>query len=183
MLVPLPTFRTPPKGTAQQLGDLYADLGEELCAWPAGSYEETLLWRGLHFYSRWLLWAPTGGLPAHTPPAQRAAVRRDLVLSRISLARAGRWDLLANSAQREAERRAQKRSGAALSAGLEGRALANEVQRRVHKAEWRSAASLLQSRGLAPPTEETRKALERKLVGGPSDLLPPGFGRGVLGTG
>ena len=44
----------------------------------------------------------------------------------------------------EAERRAKSRKTTSLSAGLEGRALANEVQRRVHKAEWRSAASLLQ---------------------------------------
>ena len=57
--------------------------------------------------------------------------------------------------------------------------MANEVQRRVHKAEWRSAASLLQSRGIAPLSAETRD----KLVGGAEDLLParerPGHGRGV----
>ena len=29
LLTPLPTFRTPPKGTAQQLGDLFADLADE----------------------------------------------------------------------------------------------------------------------------------------------------------
>ena len=51
--------------------------------------------------------------------------------------------------------------------------MANEVQRRLHKGEWRSAASLLQSRGLAPPTAKTRNDLEKKLLGGPSDLLPP----------
>ena len=92
--------------------------------------------------------------------------------------------MLARAAQKEAERRAKGRRTTSLSAGLEGRALANEVQRRAHKAEWRSAASLLQSRGLAPPTAATRGALERKLVGGPSDLLPPrvrpaGMGSGV----
>ena len=57
------------------------------------------------------------------------------------------------------------------------------MQRRVHKAEWRSAASLLQSRGIAPPTADTRDKLEKKLVGGADDLLParerPGHGRGV----
>ena len=89
------------------------------------------------------------------------------------MARAGRWDLLARTAQKEAETRARRRGNSPLPAGLEGRALANEVQRRVHKGEWRSAASLLQSRGVAPPTEETRQALAQKLVGGPSDRLPP----------
>ena len=128
---------------------------------------------GIHCFSRWLLWAPTSGLPAHAPAAQREAIRRDAVLSRVSLARAGRWDLLARAAQKEAEARARRRSKSPLPARLEGRALANEVQRRVRKGEWRSAASLLQSRGVAPPTEETRKALEQKLVGGLDDLLPP----------
>ena len=69
LLFPLPTFRAVPKGTGQQLGDLFADLAEELGAWPAGSEEGGHLWTGLHCFSRWLLWAPTGGLPAHTPPA------------------------------------------------------------------------------------------------------------------
>ena len=156
LLTPLPTFRVVPKGAAKQLGDLFADLGDELGAWPAGTDEEAHLWTGLLSLSRWLLWAPTGGLPAHTPPAQREAARRDLVLTRISIARAGRWDLLAQSAQREAERRAERRGNTPLAAGLEGRALANEVQRRVHKAEWRSAASLLQSRGGPPPLRRRR---------------------------
>ena len=112
-------------------------------------------------------------MPAHTPPAQREAARRDQVLARISMARAGQWELLAQTAQREAERRAQRRGHPALSAGLEDRALANAVQSRAHKGEWRSAASLLQSRGVAPPTNHTRDALARKLVGGPDDVLPP----------
>ena len=112
-------------------------------------------------------------MPAHSPPAQREALRRDAVLTRIGLARAGQWQLLAQTAQREAERRAQRRGHAAPSGGLEGRALANAVQSRAHKGEWRSAASLLQSRGVAPPTGHTRDALARKLVGGPGDLLSP----------
>ena len=173
LLTPLPTFRSAPKGTAEQLGDLFADLGEELLAWPAGSDEEAHLWRGIHCFSRWLLWAPTGGLPAHAPAAQREAVRRDAVLGRVSLARAGRWNPLARTAQKEAETSARRRANSPLPAGLGGKALANEVQRRVHKGEWRSAASLLQSRGVAPPTEETRQALAQKLVGGPSDRLAP----------
>ena len=37
---PLPTFRAPPKGTTAQLGDLFADLAEELFSWPADSDEE-----------------------------------------------------------------------------------------------------------------------------------------------
>ena len=183
LLTPLPTFRVVPKGAGPQLGDLFADLAEELCARPAESEDEAHLWTGLHCFGRWLLWAPTGGLPAHTPPAAREAARREQVLSRISLARAGRWDLLARAAQKEAESRAERRKKAPLPAGLQGPALANEVQRRVHKAEWRSAASLLQSRGIAPPTADTRDKLEKKLVGGADDLLParerPGHGRGV----
>ena len=173
LLAPLPTFRAVPKGTADQLGDLYADLVEELCQWAPDSDEEACLWAGVHCLFRWVLWAPTGGLPAHTPAAQREAVRREVVLSRIAMARAGRWELLAEGAAREAKRRASRRAHAPLRHGLEGRALANEVQRRVHKGEWRGAASLLQSRGLAPPTEATRAALQRKLVGGPDDALPP----------
>ena len=161
-----------PKGATPALGDLFADLAEELCAWPAGSEEEALLWAATHNLSRWVLWAPSGGLPKHTPPAEREAAKRDLVLGRIALARAGRWEHLASTAQREAQRRASRRGNAPTPCGLEGRALANEVQRRLHKGEWRHAASLLQSRGLAPPTAATRAALERKLVGGPNDLLP-----------
>ena len=143
LLTPLPTLRSTPKGTGEQLGDLFADLAEELLAWPAGSDEEAQLWMGIHCFSRWLLWAPTSGLPAHAPAAQREAIRRDAVLGRVSLARAGRWDLLARAAQKEAEARARRRSNSPLPAGLEGRALANEMQRRVHKGEWRSPASLL----------------------------------------
>ena len=124
--------RSTPKGTGEQLGDLFADLAEELLAVPAGSDEEAQLWMGIHCFSRWLLWAPTSGLPAHAPAAQREAIRRDAVLGRVSLARAGRWDLLARAAQKEAEARARRRSNSPLPAGLEGRALANEVQRRVH---------------------------------------------------
>ena len=120
-----------------------------------------------------MILTPTDGMPAHSPPAQREAVRRDAGLTRIGLARAGQWQLLAQTAQREAERRAQRRGHAAPSAGLEGRALANAAQNRAHKGEWRSAASLLQSRGVAPPTGHTRDALARKLVGGPGDLLSP----------
>ena len=123
-------------------------------------------------------------MPAHTPPAARKAIRRDVVLGRITLARAGRWDLLANTAQREAERRAGQRARSQLPSSLAGRALANEAQRRLHKGEWRNAASLLQSRGIAPPTEDTRKDLAKKLKGGPEDLLlprcrPVGHGAGV----
>ena len=155
LLLPLPTFRALPKGTADQVGDLYADLAEELSAWPADSAEAAALWVGTHCLFRWLLWAPTGGLPAHTPPAQREAARRETVLARIAMARAGRWETLAEGAAKEARRRAKGRAHAPRPNGLEGRALANEVQRRVHKGEWRSAASLLQSRGLAPPTAAT----------------------------
>ena len=84
LLTPLPTFRVVPKGAGPQLGDLFADLAEELCARPAESEDEAHLWTGLHCFGRWLLWAPTGGLPAHTPAAQRTAIRRDLVLGRIT---------------------------------------------------------------------------------------------------
>ena len=173
LLTPLPTFRTVPKGAAPAVGDLFADLAEQLCAWPADSEEEALLWGATHNLSRWVLWAPTGGLPRHTPPAQREELKRDLVLGRIALAKAGRWEHLANAAQKEAERRASRRARTPAPRSLEGTALANEVQRRVHKGEWRSAASLLQSRGLAPATADTRRALGRKLKGGPEDLLPP----------
>ena len=165
LLTPLPTFRTVPKGAAPALGDLFADLAEQLCAWPADSEEEELLWAATHNLSRWVLWAPTGGLPRHTAPAQREEARRDLVLGRIALAKAGRWEHLANAAQKEAERRATRRARAPAPRSLGGTALANEVQRRVHKSEWRSAASLLQSRGLAPATGDTRRALRRKLEG------------------
>ena len=173
LLLPLPTFRALPKGTADQVGDLYADLAEELSAWPADSEEEAALWVATHCLFRWLVWAPTGGLPAHTPPAQREAARREAVLARIAMARAGRWEALAAGAAKEARRRAKGRAQAPLRNGLEGRALANEVQRRVHKGEWKGAASLLQSRGVAPPTGATRAALQGKLVGGPEDLPPP----------
>ena len=54
---------------------------------------------------------------------------------------------------------------------MEGRALANEVQRRAHKGEWRGAAALLQSRGLAPPTGDTRRALEAKLFEDQKDTI------------
>ena len=89
------------------------------------------------------------------------------------MARAGRWETLAEGAAKEARRRAKGRAHAPLPNGLEGRALANEVQRRVHKGEWKGAASLLQPRGVAPPTGDTRAALQRKLVGGPEDLPAP----------
>ena len=128
---------------------------------------------GQHCLFRWTLWAPTGGLPAHSTPAQREAARRDTVLARIASARAGRWALLADPAAKEAQRKAGRRANAPLPHALEGKALANEVQRRLHKGEWRSAASLLQSRGLAPPTAKTRSDLEKKLLGGSGDLLPP----------
>ena len=104
LLTPLPTFRSVPKGARQQLGDLFADLGEEPGEWPAESEEEATLLTGLILLSRWMLWAPTDGMPAHSPPAQREALRRDTVLTRIGLARAGQWQLLAQTAQREAER-------------------------------------------------------------------------------
>ena len=55
---------------------------------------------------------------------------------------------------------------------MEGKALANEVQRRAHKGEWRGAAALLQSRGLAPATQATRRALEEKFLGDAADALP-----------
>ena len=163
---PLPTFRRLPKGTSLQLGDLFADLGAELSSWPAENDEGALLWMNIQCFGRWLLWAPAGGLPAHTPPAAREATRRDVVLGRITLARAGRWDLAANTAQREAERRAGQRARSQLPSSLAGRALANETQRRLHKGEWRNAASLLQSRGIAPPMEDMRKDLAKKLKGG-----------------
>ena len=55
LLTPLPTFRAVPKGAKEALGDLFADLGDELGAWPAGSDEEAHLWTGLLLLSRWLL--------------------------------------------------------------------------------------------------------------------------------
>ena len=88
LLTPLPTFQSVPKGARQQLGDLFADLGEELGEWPAESEEEATLLTGLILLSGWMLWAPTDGMPAHSPPAQREALRRDTVLTRIGLARA-----------------------------------------------------------------------------------------------
>ena len=130
LLTPLPTLRAVPKGATPALGDLFADLAEELCAWPAGSEEEALLWAATHNLSRWVLWAPSGGLPKHTPPAEREAAKRDLVLGRIALARAGRWEHLASIARREAQCRATRRGNAPIPCGFEGRALANEVQRR-----------------------------------------------------
>ena len=172
LLTPLPTFRAVPRGAAAAYGDLFADLSAELAAWPADSAEEDRLWTALHFQSRWLLWAPASGLPANATPPQKEALRRDVVLARVAQARAGRWDDLARAAAAEAKRRAKARAKAPLRGGLEGKDLANEVQRRAHKGEWRSAAALLQSRGVAPPTQATRDALQAKLLGGPEDALP-----------
>ena len=94
------------------------------------------------------------------------------MLGRVAQARAGRWEDLARAAAAEGQRRAKARARTPLRGGLEGRDLANEVQRRAHKGEWKSAASLLQSRGVAPPTQTTRDALQAKLLGGPEDTLP-----------
>ena len=73
LLSPLSTLRAVPKGATTALGDLFGDLAEKFCAWPASSEEDALLWAATHDLSRWVLWAPSGGLPKHTPPAEREA--------------------------------------------------------------------------------------------------------------
>ena len=60
LLTPLPTFRVVPKGAREPLGDLFADLGDELGAWPAGSGEGAHPWTGLRSPTRWLLWVRQG---------------------------------------------------------------------------------------------------------------------------
>ena len=42
---------------------------------------------------------------------------------------------------------------------------------------------MLQSRGVAPPTQATRDALQKKLRGGPEDLLPPRVRQAATGRG
>ena len=90
---------------------------------------------------------------------------------------------MARAAAAEGKRRAKARAKAPLRGGLEGKDLANEVQRRAHKGEWRSAAALLQSRGVAPPTQATRDALQTKLFSGPEEALPRRPRPGSAGAG
>ncbi len=162
-----PTLRYVPAGARGAAADATEQLCGAVLRAPERTVEELRSWKLLLLRERLLFFAPlrlSGG-----PRGRREEERLDLsrlVRERVGALLRGEWAELLATARASAEGLAKSRAASGAKP-KDSNHLADEVCRKALAGEYSRAAALLASPGVAPPTEETKQALE-------SLLQPPG---------